>query len=431
MTVREVRLGHAANCSALGNVLNVLLWSQVVAGAVWAAAESWHARRRRLEPGGETRLTERPSALVRTTGEGDDGSDPGDGQAQPAGGDRPREAHLQITQACGLPCASCHMPTTAAGAHVPFAVLRARLDELAGEGILRVALGGGEPLRHPDLAAIAEHARSLGLAIGVTTSGVGPARDLSAFDQVNVSLDGLGEGFVRSRGYDGAEGALETVRRLAAGGTTVGINVVLDRDNFDSVDATVAAAVAAGATDIQLLRLKPVGRALANYLERRLTPDQALDVWPLTQRLMARHPGLFVRLDCASVPYLTAHAVDLDRMRAFGFRGCFGASEIVSVDTAGARHPCSFAPTPAADRAAVPGPDRAAVPDAAAPDQAARWHEGVLTGPCGTCSYQAICKGGCHAVAEALTGDRFASDPECPRVLAWTALPTPAGTASA
>ena len=434
MSVREVRLGHAANCSALGNVLNVLLWSQVVAGAVWAAAESWQARRRRAEPGGETRLTERPSALVRTRGEegeGDAGESAGSGDARAAGGPgvaRPREAHLQITQACGLPCVSCHMPTSGSGAHTPLPVLRSRLDELAGEGVLRVALGGGEPLRHPDLAAIAEHARSLGLAVGVTTSGVGPERDLSAFDQVNVSLDALGLGFVRSRGYDGAEGALDTVRSLAARGTTVGINVVLDRDNFDSVDATVAAAVAAGATDIQLLRLKPVGRALANYTQRRLTPEQALSVWPLVQRLMARHPGVLVRLDCASVPFLAAHGLDVERMRAFGFRGCFGASELVSVDTAGARHPCSFAPDQAAP--AQPAPARPA-PARPAPAQAASWHDGVQTGPCGTCSYQSICKGGCHAVAEALTGQRFVSDPECPRVLAWSGPSSPAEAAPA
>lgn len=380
----EVRLGHAANCSALGNVLNVLLWSQVIAAGAWAAAEAWQTRRRRAEPGGgESRLTDDPSALVRSTG---------DGPAGPAG---PREAHLQITKVCGLPCAHCHVDT--GGGHVPAEVLERRLDDLAARGVLRVAFGGGEPLRHPDVARVAEHARGLGLAVGVTTSGVGPDAELSSFDQVNVSLDGLGEGFRATRGYDGADAALERVRAYAAAGRRVGVNLVLDRLLFEGVEETVAAAVLAGATDVQLLRLKPVGRALQHYADRKLTAAQALAVWPLARRLVERFPGVTIRLDCASMPFLAAHDLDADRMTAFGFRGCHGAVDLVSVDTSGRDNPCSFAPV-------RPGED---------------WAKGVVAQPCADCSYQPICKGGCHAVADALTGDRFAPDPECPRVIAY------------
>lgn len=452
----EVRLGHAANCSALGNVLNVLVWSQVLAASVWAAAEAWQTRRRRDEPGGgQTRLTEHPSALVRTTdddgrsgdgeggggggdggrgdvrgdggggdggdgeggrGEGDGRGGDGDGGGGGGGGGRggsgggkgdggrsgggggsatPREAHLQITQVCGLPCAHCYMDN--AGTHLPLDTVKERLDALAAQGVMRVALGGGEPLRHPELPAIAEHARGLGLAVGVTTSGVGPDADLHSFDQVNVSLDGLGDVFIRTRGYDGSGAALDRIRTFAARGIRTGVNLVLDQLTFETVEETVAAAIAAGASDVQLLRLKPVGKALTDYSARRLTPDQALAVWPLCQRLMARFPDVTVRLDCASVPWLAAHDLDLDRMRAFGFRGCHGVVDLVSVDTSGVHNPCSFAPF-------RPGED---------------WAAGVRTGPCTTCSFHFICKGGCHAVAGALTGDRFSPDPECPRVLAW------------
>jgi radical SAM protein with 4Fe4S-binding SPASM domain len=401
--IQEVRLGHAANCSALGNVLNVLVWSQVAAAAVWAAAESWQSRRTRREPDGSTtRLTESPSALVRS---GPTSDDVLLGPHATRAPEAPREAHLQITEACGLPCAHCHMETAATGQHVPLEVVQERLSGLAAAGVMRVALGGGEPLRHPDLAAIARHARSLGVAIGTTTSGVGPDVDLSDFDQVNVSLDGLGATFTGTRGYDGADAALDTIRkRSQPAGTNpgrVGVNLVLDRHTFEEAEATVTAAVAAGATDIQLLRLKPAGRARSNYLDRRLTPEQALGVWPLAERLMARFPDVTVRLDCASIPYLAAHNLDFERMRAFGFRGCAGAVDLVSIDTAGRTHPCSFAP-------------------ARAGESSERWKDGVLTGTCATCPYQPLCKGGCHAVSGALTGDRFTPDPECPRVLAAT-----------
>ena len=256
--IRSIRLGATPNCSSLGNVLNVLLWTQATVAAVWVAAESWQTRRRRPEPdGGETRRIDDPPALVRT-GEG--------------GG--ALEAHVQLTTACALPCPACYMGTTPDGAHVPVPTLRARLDALAAQGVLRVAFGGGEPTRHPDLAAAVAAARASGLSPGVTTSGIEPIEALSLFDQVNVSLDGVGEVYRHARGYAGDGAALATIRRLASAGTRVGVNVVLDRDTFPALAATVAAAADAGATEIQLLRLKPAGRARSGYADRRLTPGQ-------------------------------------------------------------------------------------------------------------------------------------------------------------
>jgi radical SAM protein with 4Fe4S-binding SPASM domain len=211
---------------------------------------------------------------------------------------------------------------------------------------------------------------------------------------VNVSLDGIGDTFRAARGYDGSEGALGAIRLLAAAGVRVGVNVVLDRRTFERIEETADAAADAGASDLQTLRLKPVGRATEDYLARRLTPEQALAVWPRLRGILERHPGLTVRGDCSMVPYLAAHGLDVTRMRQFAFLGCHGADELSSVDTAGAEHPCSF------------------VADAPTP----RWREGVTTGPCATCSYRDLCRGGCHAVARHLTGDLFAPDPECPIV---------------
>lgn len=386
--IRSIRFGHTPNCSSLGNVLNVLMWTQAVVTAVWVAAERWEARRRRPEPdGGETRRVDEPPALVRT-GEG--------------GG--PLEAHVQVTRACSLPCPSCHMSPAADGDHVPLDVVDARLRALAEAGVMRVAIGGGEVLRHPQLADLPARARAAGVSVGVTTSGLGGDADaLVGFDQVNVSLDGLGETYRMSRGYEGADRALGVVRRLAAAGTRVGVNVVLDRDTFPRLAETVAAAVAAGAGEVQLLRLKPAGRARERYLDRRLTPEQAQALWPTARALMATHPDVSFRIDCALVPFLAGHDVDPERLAAFGFWGCHGADALLSVDTAGAAHPCSFVDE------VVTAPPGTADP---------RWRAGVTDGPCGTCVYQRVCRGGCHAVAGFLTGAAFSPDPECPRVLA-------------
>ncbi len=383
MPVTMVRLGHMPNCSSLGNVLNVLVLTQAAAAVLWVAAERWEARRRRPEPGGgETRAIDHPAGIVQI-----------DTVGPPAG---PTEAHVQITRACSLPCPSCHIEPTVDGVHVPVETVEARLAQLATDGVLHVALGGGEPTRHPALPRIAATARRLGLSVGLTTAGVAvdPAV-LGGFDQVNVSLDGLGEVYRTARGYAGAPAALETISRLAAQGTRVGVNIVLDRQTWAHLDETVAAAVSAGAQDIQLLRLKPVGRAQADYLDRRLTPAEGRAFWSRVSALITRWPAVTFRADCALVPFLASAGVDPTRMRDFGILGCHGGDWLASVGVDGTRAACSFVPE---------------TPSTA-------WRVGVQHGACATCAWQPTCRGGCHAVARHLTGELFQPDPECPRVL--------------
>ncbi len=379
--IRRIRLGHAPNCSSLGNAVNVLLWSQAAVAALWVAAESWSVRRRRPEPdGGETRASSDPPALVSTS---------------PENG-APHEAHVQVTRNCALPCPSCHIEPEVDGGHVPLAEVAQRFHALAESGVFHVAIGGGEALAHPDLAAIAGAAHGAGLTIGLTTSGVGNLEPAGLFDQVNISFDAEGEGYRRARGYAGAERALAAVRQLATKGGRVGINVVLDRDTFETLSDTVAAAIGAGATDVHLLRLKPVGRAVSDYGTRRLTAEQGMRVWPALVALVDQFPAATFRVDCAMTPFLAAHDVPPERMAAFGWTGCHGGDALIAVDTAGAVSPCSF----------VPGPVDPA------------WREGVAEGACESCAWRSLCRGGCHAVAAHLTGRLLVPDPECPRVIA-------------
>lgn len=387
MSARRVRLGLSPNCSSLGNVVNVLWWTQAVAAAAWVAAEAWQSKRARREPGGGgSRRGEGPGgeqAIVQS------GPDPG-AEA------RPVEAHVQVTRRCGLGCASCHVEPVADGEHVPVEVLAARFRALSADGVFHVALGGGEPLRHPHLPEIVRAARDAELTVGMTTSGVGDLDRLPPLDTVNVSFDGTGGSFARSRGYDGAAGALAAVRAIAARGQRVGVNVLLDRENFGELPEIVAAAVAAGASEVQLLRLKPAGRARTDYLRRRLTEEQGESLYAAIERLVAAWPEVTFRVDCAMVPFLAAAGADIHLMQRWGILGCHGGSEIVAVDVAGRSHPCSF----------WAGPVTGA------------WARGVVAEPCASCEYRALCRGGCHVVAGAVTGDAFSPDPECPRVRA-------------
>lgn len=367
-----IRLGNTANCSSLGNVLNVLVWTEVAATALWVLVEARASRRR---PDGTATAADPPAVVLPPT---------------PSG---PVEAHLQISRACPLPCPACHIDPTPGGPVVALADVEARLRRLAQQGVLRVALGGGEALHHPDLPAILGIAQRLGLGLGLTTSGVGLTDAhldvLRGFAQVNVSFDGMDAVFAQSRGYTGAPAALTAIQRLAGAGVRTGVNVVLDRYTLPALPQTVAAVVAAGAHEVQVLRLKPAGRGREAYEARRLSPAQRLQVWPTLQGIIEQYPDIWLRADCALVPFIAAHQVDLARAARFGLQGCVGGEVFVSVDTEGATHPCSFT-------------------------QVSSFSSDKT--PCDGCAYQPLCRGGCHVVAAHLTGDPLAPDPECPLV---------------
>jgi len=289
------------------------------------------------------------------------------------------------------------------------------LEELAALGVFEIALGGGKELaRDPRrLLALADHIRALGMVPNLTTSGVGLtpplARALRVMGQVNVSVDADD-----IRGWDGTAGALRAVGRLVEAGVTVGVNTVLTRQGLPHMGALGDRLAARGVSEWQWLRLKPAGRAVDLYAERRLTGVQALELWPLALDLEAR-TGLTLRFDCALVPFLAAHRPPLQQLETLGIAGCPGGASLWSLGADGAPAPCSFAGATSAagtlaeawqaDPTLVAWRRRAADP----PE------------PCGSCAYRDVCRGGCRVVSAHTGGDPLAPDPECPQVVAWSA----------
>lgn len=324
----------------------------------------------------------------------------------------PTEVHLAVTDRCPAGCKGCYADATPRGHHPSLAALKARLSRLAEQGVFSVAFGGGEAMVRDDLAALAAHARALGLTPTMTTSGLGltpaRARELSAFAQVNVSYDGLAPTYTAVRGYDGAATAERAMEALRDAGVPFGINVVLTRASFDHLDATADRAVALGAREIQLLRFKPAGRGRLDYLAQRLDQGQVARFPDALRRLSTDLP-VALRIDCALVPFLASAAREEDLVR-FGVMGCEAGRSLLAVKADGRSAPCSFwseggAP---AEHAWDEDPTVARF----------RAHRAAPPEPCRSCPVRRACRGGCRIVAGHLDGDPFGPDPECPRVRA-------------
>lgn len=83
---------------------------------------------------------------------------------------------LRVTRVCNARCDFCLAPPD--GLHVPFADVERQLAWLAGRGVRKVNLCGGEPTVRSDLAAIVATAHAAGLQTTMTTNALRVPRDL-------------------------------------------------------------------------------------------------------------------------------------------------------------------------------------------------------------------------------------------------------------
>jgi radical SAM protein with 4Fe4S-binding SPASM domain len=282
--------------------------------------------------------------------------------------------------------------------------------------VLEVALGGGEVLLRDDALDVVDDVRARGMVPNLTISGFGLTDDKAArlartVGQVNVSLDGLGETYGAVRGWEGASVGLRAIRRLREAGARVGVNTVLTRANVAELDRMADTLAELGVVEWQWLRFKPAGRGADAYARLALDPVEASSLWPRLLAIETR-TGLVLRMDCALVPFLVAHGPPVEHLERLAVSGCPGGESLWSRTADGRWAPCSFAhgdATPADGDVARTWREA---------DGLRAWRERAAAPPepCGSCSYRAICRGGCRIVAAHLTGDALAPDPECPRV---------------
>ena len=338
----------------------------------------------------------------------------------------PTEVHLAATSRCPVQCPHCYMDAgPAAPGEMDTPTFKRALGLLAEMGVFHVALGGGEALVREDIFLLAAHARELGLVPNLTISGAvmtpALARRMDVFGQVNVSLDGVGRGRGAFRDHALFERADAALQLLVEAGVPAGINCVLGRDNFHELPALFDHARARGVNEIELLRLKPSGRAAAtatfSYDTHRTTPEQNLALTPLLAELSAS-TGLTAKIDCSFVPMMCSHDPPPELLEATATYGCEAANVLVGVTSEGSVTGCSFL-----EQGALPLWELA---DRWADDEMFQrlrtWPERAAE-PCRSCAYLQICKGGCHAVAAHVTGDLQAPDPDCPRVIAYARRP--------
>ena len=334
----------------------------------------------------------------------------------------PLEAHLQLTNKCSAGCVGCYTAATPSGGHNELGLedWKRAIDVLAEMGVFHLALGGGESAELPWLAEIAAYSRERGLIPNLTTSGlVHLDRILDCcelFGQINVSMDGIGDGYKRVRGFDGFDAADAALRAIRAKKREVGINVVVTRETFEDIDELFNYGRRQRLNEIELLRFKPSGRGAKTYDQLRCTPEQHSALLP-TILAAARKHRVRVKLDCSYTPMIAAHSPDRKLLAQLAVYGCVGGDFLVGAKANGTLSACSFAAPPPAIPKIEDLDSYWKKPDAFGSFRTWR----TASEPCVSCEYHDLCRGGCKAVSRHVLGDEAAPDPECPRVVAHNA----------
>lgn len=333
----------------------------------------------------------------------------------------PTEVHFSITNRCRMHCPGCYVSSgEKTGDELNFDELKKVIDVLAEKGVFHIAFGGGEPTEHPHLIELAEYCREKGIVPNITTNGVNITEDLAkkfaVFGQIHVSLDGLEEYYRKDGSNKKFADMDQGIRLLRRYNEHVGLNIVMNKDNFGIIPEIAKYAEKLKLDGILLLRYKPAGRAKKDYLMKRLTAEQHREFYGLLLSLHKNHK-INVCVDCSCVPLFSTHRIFKKALEFFSVTGCDAGNVLIGVDPRGKMNACSFS---SEDAGSIFEFDKCWDENAGF-KKFRNWTKNAKE-PCMSCRYLDICRGGCHIVAEHLTGDFTSPDPECPTVIAYGKL---------
>lgn len=312
----------------------------------------------------------------------------------------PYALHIDSTTDCPLSCPQCYKGE-AGDVFLSPKTFERLIVEAEKLRIFQIAIGGGEPLCHPELAGMIAAVAGTEMAVTLTTSGCGLTKERlqeladAGINHIQVSLNGSTEA-VHSRSRDGFEVAIQALGLLSGSGVSFGVNWVARKDNLDDFPAMAAYVKSLNADNINILRYKP--SPAEPYEKVALDQDEFYRLVAMIRQVR----GLTVKTDSAYsnlLVYLNHGRVSANSC------GCGAGKTFVAITADGEFKPCSH----------LQLTHRA--------DSLSNYLDSLLLksfltgevsdGDCGSCSYQDVC-GGCRAICHSVTGDMFAGESDCP-----------------
>jgi MoaA/NifB/PqqE/SkfB family radical SAM enzyme len=175
------------------------------------------------------------------------------------------------TYSCNFNCRHCYSRADAYPEELGAQEYLAIAGKLVDAGVMRVGLGGGEPLMRADCARVLSVLGGASVHTNITTNGwfltdevVGDLVE-ARLSTLYVSLDSATSDVhdeIRRKAH-GHERAVAGIRRAVAAGVEVKLSTVITRLNYGELDDVVRLAEDLGVAGIEFKRFRPTGNGLS------------------------------------------------------------------------------------------------------------------------------------------------------------------------
>ena len=186
---------------------------------------------------------------------------------------RLEKVFLDVTNRCNIQCLHCFTNANSAiRDELTTAEVKALIDDLAGLGIDRLALGGGEPLCRRDIYELIEYSAARGIRVHISSNGLLLTSERllrlkkCGLDSVQISIDSSRpeqhDHLRQKRGLHAI--CLDAISRVRDAGLTLLISTTVTSLNIDELEDIVEMVRTRDVQMHRFIRFVPVGRGEAN-----------------------------------------------------------------------------------------------------------------------------------------------------------------------
>jgi radical SAM protein with 4Fe4S-binding SPASM domain len=174
---------------------------------------------------------------------------------------------MHVTDSCNLACEHCFQgDPTGMVEELDIETIGGIIDEFESMQGLRLMVSGGEPMLHPDFWSInsmvaGRDIRSILLTNGTLIDEMAAAR--LAFNEIQVSIDGIGVSHDKLRGPGTFDQAVAAVRELGAAGKQVSLATMIHAGNIDDFEQLEELVHELGVREWSIDQPSPTGRLAA------------------------------------------------------------------------------------------------------------------------------------------------------------------------
>jgi radical SAM protein with 4Fe4S-binding SPASM domain len=259
----------------------------------------------------------------------------------------PTSVDIFITSRCNLNCVHCFSKKGAEdSAELSIEELQTLFDQLEMLGVFEVRINGGEPLLHPEIAAILMNLKDRRFRKVILTNATmldnkmaGLLKECDVTPTVSLD-DSKAEGHDLFRGTEGSfERTVTAMRLLHENEVEYGVNFCIHNGNLSRWEDIMDLCVGCGASRIAFLDLKPAGRMKNNLA---WVPDHREYLKALLE-LMAARRRYRTKIDVALDTFLRCQPLNESVQEAkSGYVSCQAGRTRLSVDSKGSVYPCNL-----------------------------------------------------------------------------------------